>query len=149
MCEARRSATARFEMTKMAINASRNPMAPGARVRRVPAKTKPALVEARRGNVFRDLGRPDADERQLKVQLAMRIVSLLADTGLTQAQMAHRLGIAQPHVLDLMNYRLSRFSVDWLIRFATLLDRDVEIVIRPRAPQHATGTVSVLMIIDG
>jgi predicted XRE-type DNA-binding protein len=104
-----------------------------------------ARVEVGSGNVFRDLGRPDAEERQLKVQMAMRVNGLIADAGMTQAQTASRLGILQPHVSDLINYKLNRFSVDRLIHFATLLGRDVEIVIRPRAPHKESGSVSVLV----
>lgn len=104
-----------------------------------------ARVEVGSGNVFRDLARPDAEERQLKVQMAMRVNALIADAGMTQAQTASRLGIPQPHVSDLINYKLNRFSVDRLIHFATLLGRDVEIVIRPRAPHKASGSVSVLV----
>ena len=77
--------------------------------------------------------------------MAMRVNALIADTGMTQAQMASRLGIPQPHVSDLINYKLNRFSVDRLIHFATLLGRDVEIVIRPRAPHKGSGSVSVLV----
>ena len=102
-------------------------------------------VEIGSGNVFRDLGRPDAEERQLKVQMAMRVNALLADAKMTQVQTAARLGIPQPHVSDLINYKLNRFSVDRLIHFATLLGRDVEIVIRPRAPHKESGSVSVLV----
>ena len=102
-------------------------------------------VEVGSGNVFRDLGRPDAEERQLKVQMAMRVNALIADARMTQAQTASCLGIPQPHVSDLINYKLNRFSVDRLIHFATLLGRDVEIVIRPRAPYRESGSVSVLV----
>jgi predicted XRE-type DNA-binding protein len=112
----------------------------GQRATRAP---RSGAVEAGSGNVFRDLGRPDADERHLKVQLAMRVNALLADLNLTQAQAARRLGVAQPHVSDLVHYRLNRFSVERLIHFVTLLDRDVEIVIRPRARREATVAVLV------
>jgi predicted XRE-type DNA-binding protein len=104
-----------------------------------------ARVEVGSGNVFRDLGRPDAEERQLKVQMAMRVNALIADAAMTQAQTASRLGIPQPHVSDLINYKLNRFSVDRLIHFATLLGRDVEIVIRPKTPHKESGSVSVLV----
>jgi len=107
-------------------------------------RTKRAgTVEVGSGNVFRDLGRPDAEDRQLKVQLAMRLNALLGGMNLTQVQAARRLGIAQPHVSDLVHYRLNRFSVERLIHFVTLLDRDVEIVIRPRAKREATVAVLV------
>jgi predicted XRE-type DNA-binding protein len=110
---------------------------------RVTRAARAGAVEIGSGNVFRDLGRPDADEQQLKVQLAMRVNALLADLNLTQAQAARRLGVAQPHVSDLVHYRLNRFSVARLIHFVTLLDRDVEIVIRPRARREATVAVLV------
>jgi len=35
--------------------------------------------------------------------------------------------------------------VERLIHFVTLLDRDVEIVIRPRAPERKTANVAVLV----
>lgn len=102
-------------------------------------------VEVGSGNVFRDLGRPDAEERQLKVQVAMRVNALIADALMTQAQTASRLGVPRSHVSDLINYKLNRFSVDRLIHFATLLGRDVEIVMRPKAPHKESGSVCVLM----
>jgi hypothetical protein len=33
-----------------------------------------------------------------------------------------------------------------LLRFITLLDRDVEIIIRPKTEKHAAGAVSVLAV---
>jgi predicted XRE-type DNA-binding protein len=96
---------------------------------------KPAseMIEMGSGNVFADLGFPDSDERQLRVQLAVRLNDLLQAEGLTQAATAKRLGIAQPHVSELKNYKLGRFSSERLLHYITLLNRDVEIFIRPRA----------------
>ena len=114
------------------------------------AKSKakaPEAVETGSGNVFTDLGLPDADERQLRTQLAVRLNDLLAAEGLTQAAAARQLGIAQPHVSELKNYKLGRFSSERLLHFITLLNRDVEIFIRPRAatadPHGAVGAVTV------
>lgn len=104
---------------------------------------KRARVEAGSANVFGDLGFKDASERKLRVQLALRINALLAERGLTQANTARILGISQPHVSELANYKLGRFSSERLMRFLTLLDLDVEIVIRPKAKGHASGLVSV------
>jgi predicted XRE-type DNA-binding protein len=90
-------------------------------------------VEMGSGNVFVDLGLPDPDERKLRVQLATRLNDLLQAEGLTQVAAAKRLGLAQPHVSELKNYKLGRFSSERLLHCITLLDRDVEIFIRPRA----------------
>ena len=105
------------------------------------AKTPtPEMVEMGSGNVFADLGLPDPDERHLRVQLALRLNDLLQAEGLTQAAAAKRLGIAQPHVSELKNYKLNRFSSERLLHYITLLNRDVEIFIRPRSSADSAGT---------
>ena len=62
-----------------------------------------------------------------------------------KAQVAEVFRVAQPHVSELVNYRLNRFSSERLLNFMTLLDRDVEIVIRPKAAKRRRGTQSVLV----
>ena len=97
-------------------------------------------VEFGIGNVFADLGLPDPDERHLRVQLAVRLNDLLKAEGLTQAAAAKLLGIAQPHVSELKNYKLSRFSSERLLHYITLLNRDVEIFIRPRTNSNGNSS---------
>ena len=106
---------------------------------------KRETVEVGSGNVFVDLGFADAGERNLRVELAMRVNDLIDARHLTQARVAALFGIPQPHVSELKNYKLSRFSCERLMRFITLLDRDVEIVIRPKAKGHRSGLLSVLV----
>lgn len=106
-------------------------------------KKRTELVEAAGPDVFADLGFPDASERKLRTQLAMQVNELIVARRLTQARTAGLLGIPQPHVSELKNYKLRRFSSERLLRFITLLDRDVEIVIRPKAHGRAAGLVSV------
>jgi predicted XRE-type DNA-binding protein len=71
-------------------------------------------------NVFADLGYADAEERQTKLKLAHALNEIVAERGLTQAGAAKLLGVNQPKVSALMNYRLSGFSVE---RLMTLLTR--------------------------
>ena len=106
-------------------------------------KTETETVDSGSGDVLVDLGFPDADERRVRVQLAMRLNELIVTGRLTQARAAQLFGIPQPHISELKHYKLSRFSSERLLRFVTLLDRDVEIVIRPKAKGHASGVVSV------
>lgn len=106
---------------------------------------KRETVEVGSGNVFVDLGFADAGERNLRVELAMRVNDLIDARQLTQARVAALFSIPQPHVSELKNYKLSRFSSERLMRFITLLDRDVEIVIRPKAKGHRSGLLSVLV----
>jgi predicted XRE-type DNA-binding protein len=103
-----------------------------------------ARVEAGSGNVFTDLGYADAKERTLKVQLAVEVNRLLRSRGLTQAAAAKLLGILQPHVSDLVRYRLDRFSAERLMAFLVALGQDVEIRIRARPSRSARRAVRVL-----
>ena len=93
------------------------------------------------GNVFADLGLPDAAERQTKTRLALAIVDIVKQRKLKQVEAGRILGTPQSKVSALMNYRLDGFSVERLMGFLTALDQDVEIVIRPSRP--GAGQVSV------
>jgi predicted XRE-type DNA-binding protein len=104
---------------------------------------KRAEVEAGSGNVFADLGYSDARERSLKVELAMEVNRVLKASGLAQGRAAKLLGIRQPHVSDLVRYRLNRFSVERLMDFLTRLGRDVEIRIAPRRSGRRRSGVQV------
>lgn len=95
-------------------------------------------------------GEPDSaqgasarDDPTLRAQLAVRVNDLIRERRLTQTAVAGIFGIPQPHISELRHYKLSRFSSERLMRFITLLDRDVEIVIRPKPADHAEGMVSV------
>lgn len=96
-------------------------------------------------NVFADLGLSDAKERQTKTRLAMALNELIAERKLKQAEASAILGIPQPRVSALVRYKLNDFSVEKLMELLTMLDRDVEILIRPRATQDP-GAVSVLTV---
>lgn len=84
------------------------------------------------GNVFRDLGLPDAEELQTKVRLAVEINRILAERSLSQTDAARLLGLTQPKISALANYRLRGFSVERLLTALTALNRDVTILIRAR-----------------
>lgn len=101
-------------------------------------------IEAGTGNVFADLGYADAKERTLKVELALEVNRVLKQRKLTQARAADLLGIVQPHVSDLVRYRLNRFSVERLMRFLTQLGKDVEIRIAKRTAHRGRPAVRIL-----
>lgn len=90
-------------------------------------------------NVFADLGFADSSERQTKTKLAMALNDIMKTRRLKQTDAAKLLGIPQPKVSALTNYRLDGFSVEKLMGFLTALDQDVEIMIRPRAHAGAAG----------
>ena len=97
------------------------------------------------GNVFADLGFPDAAERQAKLRLAYALNQVLDGRALSQAEAAKVLGLTQPKVSALRNYKLAGFSVERLMNLLTALDQDVEIVIRPKAKDRRAGHLLVSM----
>ena len=96
------------------------------------------------GNLFADLGFPDASERQAKLRLAFALNQVLADRKLSQAAAARVMGITQPKVSALRHYKLAGFSVERLMNLLTALDQDVEIVIRRKPRSRKTGRISVV-----
>lgn len=96
------------------------------------------------GNVFADLGLPDADELLLKAGLARQITAILEARRLTQAEAARLLGTQQPRISQLVRGSLGGFSLERLIRYLNALGRDVEIVVheQPRARGSSTVTVA-------
>jgi len=57
-------------------------------------------------NVFADIGLPDASDRQTKTRLAMALNEIIKSRRLRQVETARLLGIPQPKVSALANYRL-------------------------------------------
>jgi predicted XRE-type DNA-binding protein len=53
------------------------------------------------------------------------------------------LGINQPKISALSNYRLNGFSVERLMNFLTAFDRDIEIVIRRKPTSRKTARILV------
>jgi predicted XRE-type DNA-binding protein len=96
------------------------------------------------GSVFADLGFPDAAERQAKLRLAYALNQLLEGRKLSQAEAARMLGVSQPKVSALRNYKLAGFSVERLMNLLTALDQDVEIVIRRKPRSRKAGRISVV-----
>jgi predicted XRE-type DNA-binding protein len=115
-----------------------------AKKKHVAAKPDPdSMVHRSSGNVFTDLGHPDAEDRLAKARLAHIICSIIRSAKLTQVQAGKILGIDQPKISALMRGRLREFSTDRLMRFITQLNHDVVITVRS-AKQHHHGGLKVL-----
>ncbi|MGA2847722.1 MAG: helix-turn-helix transcriptional regulator [Terracidiphilus sp.] len=94
------------------------------------------------GNVFADLGLPDAAELQTKARLCAAFNRIVERQNLTQAQIALALGINQPKVSALLHYKLEGFSVERLMHFLLALDHDVEIVVKAK-PNSRSARIAV------
>jgi predicted XRE-type DNA-binding protein len=91
------------------------------------------------GNVFRDLGEPDADVKQAKAILAARIIGILDDRKLSTRQAAEVVGIDQSEFVRIRNANLDRFTIDRLMRIVNRLDPRVRMVLSdaPAEPKAA------------
>jgi len=69
------------------------------------------------GNVFRDLGFPEheATVMLLRCELAEALRRWIEREGLTQAQAAKKLGIAQPRVSEITRNKIDKVSLDYLV----------------------------------
>ena len=94
-------------------------------------------VEHGSGNVFADLGLPDADAHLVKAELVTRIDPIVRQRGITQAEAGRLLGLSQPDVSRLLRGDFREYSLERLLRLLTLLGRDIDIVIRQ--PRSASG----------
>ena len=106
--------------------------------------TKEVVFEVGSGNVFADLGLPNAEELGTKLRLCVVINKILEKRKMTHAEAARLLGVNQPKVSALKGYKLEGFSVERLMHFATALQHDVVIEIRPRAANRGAGRVLVV-----
>lgn len=95
------------------------------------------------GNVFADLNIPEPSLYIAKAQLAHQICEVIKERKLTQVEAAEILGINQPKVSALTRGNLDGFSSDRLFKFLNLLDRDIEITIRPHTDPDREAGITV------
>ena len=92
-------------------------------------------VEVQRGsgNVFADLGLPDAEKLKIKTGLVIEIRKAMSALGLNQPMAAKRMGIPQPKVSGMMRGDFTNLSERKLMDCLNRLGHDIEIKVRPAA----------------
>jgi len=96
------------------------------------------------GNVYADLGFPDAEEMLVKAKLVMKISEIVRRKGLTQVEAARILGLTQPKVSALLRGQFRGVSERKLIDCLTSLGRDVQIVVKDVPRRRAGGRLTVV-----
>ena len=88
------------------------------------------------GNVFRDLGHPDADKEQLRSLLAARIIGVLDEKKLTVRAAHEATGVAAADFSRIRKAKLDRFTIDRLMTILAHLGQEVEVTVKihPRRP---------------
>jgi len=90
-------------------------------------------VEKGTGNVFADLGLPDADKLKIKSGLVIEITKAMRTMGITQKAAAERMGISQPKVSAMLRGDFANLSERKLMDCLNRLGYDIEIKVRPAA----------------
>lgn len=97
------------------------------------------------GNLFRDLGHPDADREQLRALLAAQIIGVLDDRKLT-VRAAHELtGVAAADFSRIRKANLGRFTIDRLMTILAGLGQDVEVTVKVH-PRRSANTETRLRL---
>jgi len=112
-----------------------------ARTQKTNART--ARITESSGNIFADLGLPNAEQELMKAQLTLQIYRIIKKRGITQTEAARILGVKRPHVSLLMRYRAGTCSIGRLMEFLTTLGQDVEVTIRPTRRDHGEMSVTL------
>ena len=93
------------------------------------------------GNVFADLGLPNAEKLKIKSDLVIQITKAVRKLGLTQEQAAKRMGITQPKVSAMLRGDFNNLSERKLMDCLNRLGYDIEIKVKPAA--QATGHLMI------
>ena len=90
-------------------------------------------VQRSSGNVFADLGLPEAENLKIKTGLVVEIRKAMRALGLTQQAAAKRMGISQAKVSGMMRGDFTNLSERKLMDCLNRLGYDIEIKVRPAA----------------
>src|SRR5258707_15837706 len=100
-------------------------------------KSEKLAVTRSSGNVFRDLGRKNADAEQFKAIVAAEIIKALDREGLSVRGAHGRTGTAAADFSRIRNADLGRFTVDRLMSIINRLGARVEVKVRIRRVETA------------
>jgi predicted XRE-type DNA-binding protein len=89
------------------------------------------------GNVFRDLGMPDADTEQMKAELAAKIIGTLNARQLTNMAASRLSGVQEADISRIRNADLRRFTIDRLVKILNGLGYRVSVNVSPRSLELA------------
>lgn len=93
-------------------------------------------------SVFHELGLPDADELVIKSELMTEILERVRTRGLNQTQAAAALAMPRSEVSHLMHGRVSRFTIDRLVRALATLDGSVRLRLVVESRDSDAGPVA-------
>lgn len=106
--------------------------------------SKPTSATAIRGDIFEALGLDDASELRARVDLAVALTHearrIIKSEGISQKELARRIGLDPGDLSRLMNGSVGEFSQERLERFLNAVGCDVAITVRRSADDRTPTT---------
>jgi predicted XRE-type DNA-binding protein len=96
------------------------------------------------GNVFADLGFQNPEEMILKSSLVRELSAAIKEKELTLHQAAEILEMEIQKLSDLLKGRFSEYPIERLFTYMNALDRDLEIIVKPRSGEKVGVRVTVV-----
>jgi predicted XRE-type DNA-binding protein len=93
------------------------------------------------GNIFADLGLPDAEEMLLKSTIVIELRRLIKQRKLTQTAAAKLIGVDQADLSKILRGHFRGYSEAKLMRMLTAFGQDVEITTRPHRKPGVAGRI--------
>ena len=101
-------------------------------------------IEESSGNVYADLGMPDAEEMIVKAQLANKISEIIKGRKWSQVEAAEVLGIPQPKLSKMLRGQFRGISEAKMLDCLVRLGRNVQIVVGPARRAASPAHVAVV-----
>ena len=98
------------------------------------------------GNLFRDLGHPNADREQLRALLAARIIGVLDERKLTVRAAQEITGVTAADFSRIRRANLGRFTIDRLMTILGGLGQEVVVTVNVQ-PRQITVTPAELRVL--
>ena len=100
-------------------------------------------IEPSSGNVFADLGLPNAEQLKIKSGLVIEIARAIRRMGLTQEEAGLRMGIPEPKVSNLLRGDFANLSERKLMECLNRLGYNIEIKLTPASKPVGHRTLAV------
>jgi predicted XRE-type DNA-binding protein len=98
-------------------------------------------VDVGSGNIFADLGLPDAEDMLLKSTIVIELRRLIKRRKLTQTAAAKLMDVGQADLSRILHGHFRGYSLAKLMRMLTAFDQDVEITLRPHSKTGEAGRI--------
>lgn len=91
------------------------------------------------GNVYADLGNKDSAEMQIKAKAVRMLASFIADSGMTQNEVADVLGIDQPKISRILRGHFRGLSLEKIMGYIIALGNDIDITVHKKHDADTVG----------